>query len=119
MAPNGRQILKNVYLGMYLGAKIGILGQNGAGKSTVMKILAGEDKEFDGERQLAPGIKVSSMLRYLRGDPSHMRGSGSATERSRAMLSAGKGAESDVLTGCIEVRSIDSHVAVGCNKINQ
>ena len=65
VAPNGRQILKNVYLGMYLGAKIGILGQNGAGKSTVMKILAGEDKEFDGERQLAPGIKVSSVCRSL------------------------------------------------------
>lgn len=58
VAPNGKQILKNVGLGMYLGAKIGVLGQNGAGKSSVLRILAGEDQSFDGELQLAPGIRV-------------------------------------------------------------
>jgi len=42
VAPNGKELLKNINLGMYLGAKIGILGANGAGKSTLMKILAGE-----------------------------------------------------------------------------
>ena len=50
---------------MYLGAKIGILGANGAGKSTLMKILAGVDKEFDGEIYLDDGIKVG----YLPQEP--------------------------------------------------
>ncbi len=42
IAPNGKQILDRVGLGMYLGAKIGVLGQNGSGKSSVMRILAGK-----------------------------------------------------------------------------
>lgn len=58
VAPNGKQILKNVGLGMYLGAKIGVLGQNGAGKSSVLRILAGQDTAFDGDLELAPGIRV-------------------------------------------------------------
>ena len=103
MAPNGRQILKNVHLGMYLGAKIGILGQNGAGKSTVMKILAGEDKEFDGERQLAPGIKVSSMCNSLEVTFT-LRGSGSVTECSMSFRKA-----TDVLAGNIDICSPDRH----------
>lgn len=43
---------------MYLGAKIGVLGPNGAGKSTLLKILAGVDKNFDGNLYLEPGIKL-------------------------------------------------------------
>mmetsp|Transcript_6359 Transcript_6359/g.17783 ORF Transcript_6359/g.17783 Transcript_6359/m.17783 type:complete len:652 (+) Transcript_6359:178-2133(+) len=65
VAPNGKQILKNVGLGMYLGAKIGVLGANGAGKSTVMRILAGEDTNFDGDLVLSPGIRV----RHLEQEP--------------------------------------------------
>jgi ABC-type polysaccharide/polyol phosphate transport system ATPase subunit len=48
--PNGKQLLKNVSLGIYLGAKIGILGANGSGKSSLMKILAGAvaPTDYDG-----------------------------------------------------------------------
>ncbi|DBA71404.1 TPA: hypothetical protein ACH3X2_011207 [Trebouxia sp. C0005] len=64
-APNGKQILKNVGVAMYLGAKIGFLGQNGAGKSSLMRILAGQDQEYEGTLQLSPGIKVG----YLQQEP--------------------------------------------------
>jgi len=64
-APNGKEILKNVSLGMYLGAKIGILGANGAGKSSLMRILSGDDTTFDGECTLADGIKIG----YLQQEP--------------------------------------------------
>ena len=65
VTPNGVQLIKNINLGMYLGAKIGILGANGSGKSTLMKILAGVDKEFDGEIYLDDGVKVG----YLPQEP--------------------------------------------------
>lgn len=65
VAPNGKEILKNIGLGMYLGAKIGILGGNGAGKSTLMKILAGVDKAFNGDFHIDSGIGVG----YLPQEP--------------------------------------------------
>ena len=46
---------------MYLGAKIGILGANGAGKSSVLRILAGEDDQFDGHIDKSPGIRVTHL----------------------------------------------------------
>ncbi|CAI5514676.1 unnamed protein product [Closterium sp. Naga37s-1] len=49
VAPNGKEILKNISLGMYLGAKIGFLGANGAGKSSLMRLLAGRDVAFEGD----------------------------------------------------------------------
>lgn len=60
-APDGTEILQDVSLGMYLGAKIGILGANGAGKSTVMRILAGKDEDFLGDLKLSPGIKIGHL----------------------------------------------------------
>jgi energy-dependent translational throttle protein EttA len=60
-----RELLKNVNLAFYPGAKIGLLGRNGAGKSTLMKIMAGLDKEYDGETRLADGYTVG----YLRQEP--------------------------------------------------
>ncbi|GAQ85327.1 hypothetical protein KFL_002290170 [Klebsormidium nitens] len=65
VTPQGKELLKNINLGMYLGAKIGFLGPNGAGKSTLMKILAGVDKEFDGDLYVDPGIKIG----YLAQEP--------------------------------------------------
>ena len=47
--PKGKQIIKNIYLSFYYGAKIGIIGLNGSGKSTVMKIIAGLDQSFQGD----------------------------------------------------------------------
>ncbi len=56
--PGGREVLKNVTLAFLPGAKIGVLGVNGAGKSTLMKIMAGEDKEFNGEAWPAEQAEV-------------------------------------------------------------
>ena len=53
-----KQVLKDINLSFYPGAKIGIVGENGSGKSTVLKIMAGQDKEFDGQAQLSKGYKA-------------------------------------------------------------
>ncbi len=51
-----REVLKDVFLAFYPGAKIGVLGRNGSGKSTLLRIMAGEDEEFDGEARLTDGF---------------------------------------------------------------
>jgi ATP-binding cassette ChvD family protein len=53
-----REILKDIWLAFYPGAKIGVLGRNGSGKSTLLRIMAGLDKEFDGEAKLTEGFTV-------------------------------------------------------------
>ena len=53
-----REVLKEIWLAFYPGAKIGVLGRNGSGKSTLMKIMAGIEKDFDGEAKLTPGFTV-------------------------------------------------------------
>ena len=63
--PPQRQILKNIYLSFFYGAKIGIIGLNGSGKSTLMKIIAGIDKSYQGEVVFSPGYSVG----YLEQDP--------------------------------------------------
>ena len=63
--PPKRQILKNVSLSFFPGAKIGMLGINGSGKSTLLKIMAGVDKEYEGEATAMPGIKIG----YLPQEP--------------------------------------------------
>ena len=62
---NGKQILKETWLSFLPGAKIGIIGHNGAGKSTLLKIMAGIDKEYDGEAFVAEGVKIG----YLAQEP--------------------------------------------------
>jgi len=63
--PGGKQVIKDISLSFLPGAKIGVLGGNGAGKSTLLKIMAGIDKEFNGEAKLADGIKIG----YLSQEP--------------------------------------------------
>ena len=63
--PGGKKVLENIYLSFYPGAKIGVLGPNGSGKSTLLKIMAGRDKEFNGEAWAADGVKVG----YLEQEP--------------------------------------------------
>lgn len=63
--PTGKHIIKDVYLSFYYGAKIGILGMNGAGKSTVMKIIAGLDQSFQGDVVWSSGYSVG----YLPQEP--------------------------------------------------
>jgi len=65
MVPPKRFIIKDISLSFYPGAKIGVLGLNGSGKSTVLRIMAGLDTEFDGEARPQPGIKVG----YLPQEP--------------------------------------------------
>lgn len=67
--PGGREILKDVWLSFIPGAKIGIIGPNGAGKSTLLKIMAGIDKEFNGEAWAAEGIKVGFLEQEPQLDP--------------------------------------------------
>ena len=63
--PEGKQIIKNIHLSFFYGAKIGILGLNGAGKSTVMKIIAGLDKNYQGDVVFSEGYTVG----YLAQEP--------------------------------------------------
>ncbi|MDR0507121.1 MAG: energy-dependent translational throttle protein EttA [Dysgonamonadaceae bacterium] len=63
--PPHKQVLKNIYLSFYYGAKIGIIGLNGSGKSTLLKIIAGVEKEYQGEVVFSPGYSVG----YLEQDP--------------------------------------------------
>jgi ATPase subunit of ABC transporter with duplicated ATPase domains len=60
-----KQVLKDIYLSFFYGAKIGILGLNGSGKSSLLKIVAGIDKNFQGDLVFAPGYKVG----YLEQEP--------------------------------------------------
>ena len=63
--PPQKQVLKDIYLSFFYGAKIGIIGLNGSGKSTLLKIIAGVEKSFDGEVVFSPGYRVG----YLEQDP--------------------------------------------------
>src|SRR5947209_1678906 len=56
--PPDREVLRDISVSLLPGAKIGVLGYNGAGKSTLLRIMAGVDREFDGQAQLAPGATV-------------------------------------------------------------
>ncbi len=63
--PPQKQVLKNIYLSFYYGAKIGIIGLNGSGKSTLLKIIAGIEKEYQGDVVFSPGYSVG----YLEQEP--------------------------------------------------
>ncbi|MDQ2770685.1 MAG: ATP-binding cassette domain-containing protein, partial [Bacteroidota bacterium] len=63
--PPQKQVLKNIYLSFFYGAKIGVLGLNGSGKSSLLKIIAGVDKQFQGEVVFSPGYSVG----YLEQEP--------------------------------------------------
>lgn len=67
--PPKRQIIKDISLSFFPGAKIGLLGLNGAGKSTLLRIMAGVDKEFDGEVQWQPGISIGYLPQEPQLDP--------------------------------------------------
>jgi ATP-binding cassette ChvD family protein len=69
IVPPKRQIIKDISLSFFPGAKIGLLGLNGAGKSTVLRIMAGVDKDFQGEARPQPGIKVGYLAQEPELDP--------------------------------------------------
>ena len=63
--PPNKQVLRDIWLSFYYGAKIGVLGLNGSGKSTLLKIMAGVEKNFNGEARPGDGISVG----YLPQEP--------------------------------------------------
>ncbi len=67
--PPNREILKGIWLSFYFGAKIGVLGLNGAGKSSLLRVMAGEDDGFTGEALPAKGIKVGLLHQEPKLDP--------------------------------------------------
>jgi sulfate-transporting ATPase len=69
IVPPKRQIIKDISLSFFPGAKIGLLGLNGSGKSTVLRIMAGADKEYDGEVQHLPGISIGYLPQEPQLDP--------------------------------------------------
>src|SRR5512135_1986576 len=69
IVPPKRQIIKDISLSFFPGAKIGLLGLNGSGKSTVLKIMAGVDNEFDGEVQREPNIRIGYLPQEPQLDP--------------------------------------------------
>ena len=71
IVPPKRQIIKDISLSFFPGAKIGLLGLNGSGKSTVLRIMAGADKEYDGEVQHLPNIQIGYLPQEPQLDPGH------------------------------------------------
>ncbi|NTV87419.1 MAG: energy-dependent translational throttle protein EttA [Burkholderiaceae bacterium] len=69
IVPPKRHILKDISLSFFPGAKIGVLGVNGSGKSTLLKIMAGVDKEFEGEAIPMPGLKIGYLPQEPKMDP--------------------------------------------------
>ncbi len=81
IVPPKRQIIKDISLSFFPGAKIGLLGLNGAGKSTVLKIMAGVEKEYDGEVQWQPNLNIG----YLAQEP-HLDASKTVREEVESAL---------------------------------
>src|SRR5882762_10549283 len=68
--PGNRKVLDDIYLQFYPDAKIGVLGVNGSGKSTLLRIMAGIDKEYNGEAWIADGARVGYLEQEPQLDPS-------------------------------------------------
>ena len=85
IVPPKRQILKNISLSFFPGAKIGVLGLNGSGKSTLLKIMAGIDNDIEGEATPMPGLKIGYLPQepQLEPGPDRARG-GRGGHRRRA-----------------------------------
>src|SRR5438552_390278 len=70
VVPPSREILRGIWLSFYHGAKIGVLGANGAGKSSLLRIMAGVDQDFQGEAWAAEGTRVRFLPQEPELDPS-------------------------------------------------
>src|SRR6478736_5285105 len=69
VVPPSREILKGIYLSFFPGAKIGVLGANGAGKSSLLRIMAGVDKDFRGDARPLPGTRIGFLTQEPQLDP--------------------------------------------------
>src|SRR6476660_8903438 len=83
-----REVLKNIWLAFYPGAKIGVIGSNGAGKSSLLRVMALEDKDFLGTARLTPGFTIGYVPQEPRLDETKgVRGNvGEAVAPTRALL---------------------------------
>lgn len=88
--PPKRQIIKDISLSFFPGAKIGLLGLNGSGKSTVLKIMAGVDTDFSGEARPQAGIKVGYLAQEPELNPERHRASGGGRRRRRSAAGPGR-----------------------------
>src|SRR5437660_2962621 len=94
-----KAVLKDIYLSYFYGAKIGVIGLNGSGKSSLLRILAGVDKEFNGEAVLSPGYTVG----YLEQEP--------LIDDSRTVREAVEDAVQETVTLLTEVEQINAKFA--------
>ena len=69
VVPPGREILKGIYLAFFPGAKIGVLGANGAGKSSLLRVMAGVDHDYQGEARPADGVRIGYLSQEPQLDP--------------------------------------------------
>lgn len=83
-----REVLKNIWLAFYPGAKIGVLGRNGSGKSSLLRIMAGQDKDFDGEARLTDGFTAGYLPQepQLNADKNVLGNVEEAVARTRGIL---------------------------------
>jgi len=81
IVPPKRQILKDISLSFFPGAKIGVLGLNGSGKSTLLKIMAGIDKEIEGEAMPMPGLNIGYLPQEPKVNPDNTVRQGRRTAR--------------------------------------
>jgi ATP-binding cassette ChvD family protein len=91
--PGGKKVFENIWLSFYSDAKIGVVGVNGSGKSTLLKIIAGVDKEFNGEAKAADGVKMG----YLEQEPH---------------LDDSKNVRENVIAWCEEKQIVDRYNAI-------
>ena len=110
--PQGKQIIKDIHLSFYYGAKIGILGLNGAGKSTVMKIIAGIDKNFQGDVVFSPGYTIG----YLPQEPEL-----DETKTVKEIVKEGVQEVADLLKEYDEINNkfMDEEIMNDANKMNE
>src|SRR3954464_13790334 len=88
VVPPSREILRGIWLSFYYGAKIGVLGANGAGKSSLLRIMAGVDQDFQGEAWAAKGTRIGFLAQEPQLDPTKdVRGNvEEAVKEQRALL---------------------------------
>src|SRR5688500_12312437 len=90
VVPPKREILRGIYLSFFHGAKIGVLGANGAGKSSLLRIMAGVDTDFLGEAFAADGLRIATCRRSRSSTPTRTSAATSRTAwRRRARSSRG------------------------------
>ena len=85
-----KAVLKDIYLSYFYGAKIGVIGLNGSGKSSLLRIMAGVDKEINGETVISPGYTVGYLEQEPKLDPAWFKGRAAAEETIPMIARSGR-----------------------------